>query len=360
MNDSDFIDEGLRARRMKKARSELAVAIEKSDMALLARALVDGANPFEQDKSGWCQWMLAVKKGRLQALDALAKHGEKTLGREALALLRDGCGRTLLHHAVESRDDRVLDWALSLGVDLDAQSDDGTSALMLASLYGVGSGGKCPVEKLLKAGANAALRDCWGSTALMDACRRGHVDAARALLSRGLDACLSKAMCSVGRSASYLAIQSQAWDLVKLMLDKGAMKPESWVWEEHVKGEGPKRGNALMAAAERRAAHCMDLLATPKAAMAVGEGGKDALMFLAESGQWNRVQEMARVIAPLSDVNRKDGRGRTAEQIARKNKMDEFADYLAALRLSGMESKVLKETVAGVDSIHGGPARARL
>jgi ankyrin repeat protein len=81
------------------------------------------------------------------------------------------------------RDGAMADLLLSWGVNVNAQDDEGVTALMLAAR----DGNTALVQQLLDRGARVDVRSRMGWTALTYAAWKGHPDIARRLLKAGAD-----------------------------------------------------------------------------------------------------------------------------------------------------------------------------
>ncbi len=102
---------------------------------------------------------------------------------------------------------------LSSGAEVDAQDDEGSTALMFAALRG----DSAMVEALLAAGADPNLKDANGETALLLGAGRG-VEIVRSLLAAGADPNLKD---GEGQTALLVAAETQA-ETVRLLLESGA------------------------------------------------------------------------------------------------------------------------------------------
>jgi ankyrin repeat protein len=126
----------------------------------------------------------------------------------------DDSSRQALLAAVRASDKDRVQELLRRGADVNARTEDGTTALMHATA--VGDLGL--VRTLLDHKADVNARNKAGATALMWAV--GDRDKVRALLDRGADV---NARAGSGRTPLMIAVGSPgAGDVVKLLLDKGA------------------------------------------------------------------------------------------------------------------------------------------
>ena len=88
-----------------------------------------------------------------------------------------------LHYAVTRGHINIAERLLFFGASIDVKTEDGETALMLASYKGYHN----IVEMLLDKGANVDFRNNFGETALFYAARRGFPTVVRLLLERGAD-----------------------------------------------------------------------------------------------------------------------------------------------------------------------------
>ncbi len=167
----------------------------------------------------------------------------------AVASLASAAGPTLLDAAEQGDHATAMRLVSARGVNVNAATPDGTTALMWAASNGdvelaralVRAGanakltnqfgtsaifeaavvGSAPIlDVLLKAGADPNTKNTEGETALMAAARSGKVDAARVLVEAGADVNLKESFG--GQSAlMWAAAQSQP-DMVKFLVSKGA------------------------------------------------------------------------------------------------------------------------------------------
>ena len=102
--------------------------------------------------------MIAAKRGHLNALTLLIKHGAHDVD------LEDSDGYTALHYAVYSSDIscEILSCLIGIGADVNARTNNGVTPLMIAAEEGHING----VTSLVKCGANVDLQDKYGNTAL--------------------------------------------------------------------------------------------------------------------------------------------------------------------------------------------------
>lgn len=192
---------GLSPARADSLNDDLIWAARRDDGHRLMNLLLRGADPNARDERGQSALLIALKEESEKALKSLMAHpgldvnlanpaGETPLMLAALrgrldwaqALLKRGAavnrpGWTPLHYACSGPDEGLVDWLLLQGAEIDARSPNGSTPLMLAAGYG----GISSAERLLKAGADARLRNEQGQTAADFAERAGRDRLARQL-----------------------------------------------------------------------------------------------------------------------------------------------------------------------------------
>nr|XP_044632247.1 neurogenic locus notch homolog protein 4 isoform X6 [Equus asinus] len=128
----------------------------------------------------------------------------------------DRAGRTPLHTAVAA-DAREVCQLLLRGrqTAVDARTEDGTTALMLAARLAV----EDLVEELIAAQADVGARDKWGKTALHWAAAVNNARAARSLLQAGAD---KDAQDGREQTPLFLAAREGAVEVAQLLLGLGA------------------------------------------------------------------------------------------------------------------------------------------
>ncbi|CAE7244326.1 rps-14, partial [Symbiodinium pilosum] len=190
-----LLDVGLVQVDIPNARNEtaLAVACRKGDSSMASFLLKADANPNCADCNGLTPFLAAVLGG------ASSDFLEMLAAAKADISVLDGRGVGALHCAALSGNLQLMQWLTSHRVELDLQTEHGTSALMLASKRGLADG----VALLLAAGANPNLSDKAGCSALMQAVARPEV--ARLLLEGGASVDL---VDSAGRNALFHAVIS--------------------------------------------------------------------------------------------------------------------------------------------------------
>lgn len=151
----------------------LHVAAVKGSVALTQLLLEAGADPNTLADRETCALITAVvHRAPIEVLDLLARHGAVATPNA------DGFG--LLHAIAETDHAEYLAWGLARGLDLEARTEHGNTALQIAA----GLGHIAALRTLLAAGADRAAKDAAGRTALDIAIAEGK-PAAVAALERG-------------------------------------------------------------------------------------------------------------------------------------------------------------------------------
>src|SRR5690349_12080216 len=149
-------------------------AVRSGDAGLLKQILTK-ANLESRDKRGATLLMHSAAFGNLATLKLL-------LDRGADVNARNDFGATALLWA--ARDPEKARLLIERGADVNARSKQGRTPLMLAALR---PGGAATVALLLSKGADPAVADNHGETALGLAATIGEADSMRLLLAKGAD-----------------------------------------------------------------------------------------------------------------------------------------------------------------------------
>lgn len=174
------------------------IAIKRDDPATITALLKRGFDPNTRDPDGLPGLYLAVREPSLKAADALiawpksnvevrtaqdesplmlaALKGHLDLARKLIARDADvnKTGWTPLHYAATNGHVAVISLLLEHHAYIDAESPNGTTPLMMAAHYGSPEA----VKLLLEAGADPALKNKLGLTAIDFAQRANRTDSA--------------------------------------------------------------------------------------------------------------------------------------------------------------------------------------
>lgn len=149
----------------------LMLAARNKNPELGGFLLEAGANPDLRNKYGETATMLACYYGQLNLVKQLYAKGAKI----------DHDGWNPLIYAASKGYKEIVDFLLGYGARIDATTDNGTTALMMA----VRGNHHDTVELLLKHGANALIRNEADGTALGWARKRGHTSIVQLLTRKG-------------------------------------------------------------------------------------------------------------------------------------------------------------------------------
>lgn len=132
-------------------------AVLKDDTALVVKLITEGKDVNAPDQNGTTPLMAACRWGKLNMVRILLQHGAKA------DEPRTAKGRTplMVACAYYSGPD-ICGLLIKYGANVNAQANDGSTALMLAA----NNGKVAVVELLLNQKANAYAKDTKGSTAL--------------------------------------------------------------------------------------------------------------------------------------------------------------------------------------------------
>ena len=114
----------------------LSKAVERGDVKKVEKAIADGINLNQQDKSGQVPLVSAIKNNQRGIALILAESdvsftATNTIGENALDVTNDA-GDTLLHFALLENNDTVSIKSLEAGASLDVMNKDGKSPLTIA------------------------------------------------------------------------------------------------------------------------------------------------------------------------------------------------------------------------------------
>ncbi|XP_065505084.1 2-5A-dependent ribonuclease isoform X2 [Caloenas nicobarica] len=260
---------------------KLNTAVRDSNVEYVLELLKEGADVNSKAESGWTPLQSAVQANNEELVRLL-------LDRGACPHARKDNGCTAFIEAAIVGNVSILKLLLDYGLDINDHDDNGFTAFMEAAWYGREEA----LEFLYSKGADVNLRRAvseeneklhkGGETALMDACRRGHLSVVKTLVQEmGADVnicdnkdrntlihvlregCAKKRYESAvsialfllgpggidvnskdecGKTALILAVEMQSADLVKALLEKGEIDID----------DADEEGNtALMVAVEK-------------------------------------------------------------------------------------------------------------
>lgn len=294
---------------------------------LLLRA---GADANARDLQERCALHLAAEKGHVDAVRALLADG-------ADPNLRDDGKRMPLHGAAEEKHAVVCEMLLAEGADPECADVHGWTPLKLAET------GPETVAALLEGGADANHATSDGWSLLTSTLEAGNTEVARTAIEHGADPCLKGRL---DRVPLYWAVQGNYHEIVKLLVEKGALRCETasfahavYPWcrstlkpileecpPELLRGE--EGSAAVFLAAEEGFTETLKALlqhgADPNATSA---SGKTALHRAAEL---NMVGSASLLLAHGADPNAADQQGRTPLACAFARDNNEIVRMLVA------------------------------
>ena len=132
-----------------------AHCVDEGSLLKVSLFMGAGFSPDTRDKSGIPMLHIAARKGNRMMIQLLLKSGAR------INSLSDDRNSSALIDCTLGKHSELVDDLIKAGADLDIQSKDGQSALLIA----VGIGYTEIIESLLKAGANADILDSMGMSA---------------------------------------------------------------------------------------------------------------------------------------------------------------------------------------------------
>ncbi|HEX2801808.1 MAG TPA: ankyrin repeat domain-containing protein [Phenylobacterium sp.] len=177
---------------------------------------------------------LAVAADRDLRLIEASRNDDAAAVKAALAAGVDvnapsGDGSTALHWAAQNDDLALADLLIGKGANTDATTDLGVTPLWVAAT----NSSTAMINRLLDARADPNLAPPTNGTPLMVAARRGNSEAAKALLAHGADPNAREA--SHGQTALMWAVSERHPDVVRLLLDAHAdVAARSRSWTQRV------------------------------------------------------------------------------------------------------------------------------
>lgn len=139
-------------------------------------------------------------------------------GGSKLSLKDEKTGQTVLHRAAESRNTELVDFAISLGADVNAADASGNTPLHIAAR----DGSDVLVRKFIEAGSNINAKNKEQKTPLVFAIENGRTSVVRELCSRGADVKISVGRAKDRTTPLHLAASKNNSEIVKIILSAGA------------------------------------------------------------------------------------------------------------------------------------------
>ena len=244
-----------------KGLTQLMIASDVGDVAVVDCLLRLNNDPSVQTKSGWSAIMFASSNGHLQVLELL-------LEEDADPNVCTNAGCTALMFASRNGYHQVVAILLNRGANPNIQANNGWTALILASE----NGHHQIVEVLLENGADSNIHSNEGYTALMVACQNGYLQVVEILLKKHAD---SNVPDNNGCTALIFASFNSHLKVVELLLKENA----------HPNVRNKNGCTALMFACQNGYLQLAESLLNKKADPNVRDRkGQTSLMFASENG----------------------------------------------------------------------------
>ncbi len=188
----------------------LVTASRKGNLEIVRLLLNHGANPNQKDGYNTTPLMMAAGSNKLNILKLLLEKGA-----DPQSVNQNG--DTALFDAASYGSPEIIQILLSHHADLHHLNQSGENALHKASGYFIGNNEN--LKFLLDQGLDPNQKDLSGTTVLLNASRRGDVQAAQLLISRGADI---HVVNNHGDSAISTAVDRGHLEMVKLLFENGA------------------------------------------------------------------------------------------------------------------------------------------
>ncbi|CAI8058513.1 Ankyrin repeat domain-containing protein 50 [Geodia barretti] len=189
--------------RISNGKSSLMYASLNGHAEVVDKLLQHGATVDLQKEDGWSSLMYTSLNGHVEVVDKLLQHGA-TNGWSSL-MVASGNGHV-----------EVVDKLLQHGATVDLQKENGWSSLMAASRNGHVE----VVDKLLQHGATVDLQKEFGQTPLLLAVRKNNVAMVKELIWAGVD--VNKLEQETGYTALMFACKCGHLDTVMVLMEHGA------------------------------------------------------------------------------------------------------------------------------------------
>ena len=172
--------------------------------------LTHGADPNIQDQNNTTALHYACYNQKTECVELLLAHGAdpNIRGTNKVTALTFACGNEQSRCTMDPSIPVLL---LSAGADPSAQNNEGSTALIIASLSGYKEG----VSVLLNAGANVNIQNIFGATALHEATKNGSLTISELLLASGAQSSL---VDSAGMTPLDYALDNNHHDVCQLLL----------------------------------------------------------------------------------------------------------------------------------------------
>ncbi|GAB4351242.1 MAG: ankyrin repeat domain-containing protein [Candidatus Abyssubacteria bacterium] len=207
------------------SKKEFLKRVKQSDRQVVELFLAAGMSPDTRDKEGATALMCAAGKGDVDIARLLVEHGAD------VNVKTKRCGTALIWATGglidEEEEDHVevIRFLVEHGADVNVQPRYRGGTLGMTPLMDASHAGNIDVVRfLLEHGANVNAEAHYRRTALMEAVQYAPAEVVRLLLEHGADPNVE--MTGPGGTALTLAERMDRPDVVKMLIDAGAKKPE--------------------------------------------------------------------------------------------------------------------------------------
>ena len=198
--------------------SALFVACEKGNLELVRLLIDNGANVNDVCVYGNTPLHVASEKANPQIVKYLIEHG-------AVLDTTNDRNESALHKACQMNMPKNVKLLLDNGANPDIPNSVGRTVLF-STCY---SGYYKIAELLVKANADVNVRDLYNESALQIACKYNYTDIAKLLLENGANPDIDMGYDNIVQ----WAIKREDYDLVDLLIKRGADLPLEWIVREN-------------------------------------------------------------------------------------------------------------------------------
>jgi ankyrin repeat protein len=271
------------------------VSREVRKLAVFLFALWLPVTALEADSGRDLRLIDAVKNADAGAIRALLKQGVDVNA-------RSGDGASALHWAVYGGDRVATDLLIQAGASVNAATDLGITPLWMACT----GGSTALIARLLQAGADPNIAPRSNGTPLMVASRTGNVDAVRLLLDHHAN--VNAREVARDQSALMWAVSERHPDVVRELLEAGA--------DVHARSKTSSRYVLLC---------CQDFQSDSEGGAYTQEGGFTPLLFAAREGD---IESATRLLAAGANIEDAAPTGTSALVLAAHSDRGVFATFL--------------------------------
>ena len=276
----------------------LHVAAIKGHADVIELLLTNGADINAESETGATPLVLAAENGKIEALQFILQHKDKTVDIEA----KGAGGGTALHAAAIGGHVDVIELLLTNGADINAESETGATPLVLAAENGQLEALRFILQHKDKT-VNIEAKGAGGGTALHVAARKGHLNIIELLLTNGADI---NAVSETG--ATPLVLSAQSGKLEALLF---VLQHKDKITDIDAKGAGG--GTALHVAAQEGYSEIIESLLVSGADInASANDGETPLITAAAHGKLEALRIILQHKDKAVNIEAKRARGITA------------------------------------------------